>query len=37
VGWVEAGLTSKGGHFKLHAIAGNTTNDQSITKLTWRP
>ncbi len=36
VGWVEAGLTSKGGHFKLHAIAGNKTNDQGVTKLTWR-
>ncbi len=35
VGWVEARLTAKGGHFKLHAIAGNTGNDQSITKLTW--
>jgi 3',5'-cyclic AMP phosphodiesterase CpdA len=36
VGWVEATLTSKGGHFKLHAIAGNKTNDQGVTKLKWR-
>lgn len=36
VGWIEARLTSKSGRFKLHAIAGNTNNDQAITKLTWR-
>lgn len=36
VGWVEAGLTAKGGDFKLHAIAGNTASDQSVTKLKWR-
>ena len=36
VGWVEASLTAKGGDFKLHAIAGNTSNDQSVTKLKWR-
>ncbi len=36
VGWVEASLTVKGGTFKLHAIAGNTSNDQSVTKLKWR-
>ena len=36
VGWVEARLTAKGGQFKLHAIAGNTDNDQAVTKLTWR-
>lgn len=36
VGWVEAKLTSKGGDFTLHAIDGNTSNDQSVTKLTWR-
>ena len=36
VGWVEASLTAKGGLFKLHAIAGNTSNDQSVTKLKWR-
>jgi Icc protein len=36
VGWVEANLTTKGGNFKLHAIAGNTSNDQAVTKLTWR-
>jgi hypothetical protein len=36
VGWVEAVLTAKDGRFKLHAIAGNTDNDQTVTKLTWR-
>ncbi len=36
VGWVEAELTSTGGKFKLHAAAGNTDNDGSIEKLTWR-
>ncbi|MDT8300524.1 MAG: metallophosphoesterase [Sedimentisphaerales bacterium] len=36
VGWVEASMTAKGGDFKLHAIAGNTANDQSVTKLKWR-
>jgi 3',5'-cyclic AMP phosphodiesterase CpdA len=36
VGWVEAKLTAKGGDFKLHATAGNTTNNQAVTKLTWR-
>lgn len=36
VGWVEAALTTKGGRFKLHAIAGNTDSDQSLTKLAWR-
>ena len=36
VGWMEASLTAKGGEFKLHAIAGNTSNDQIVTRLTWR-
>lgn len=36
VGWIEARLTAKGGDFKLHATAGNTSNDQAVTKLTWR-
>lgn len=36
VGWVEATLTTRGGDFKLHAIGGNTANDQSVTKLKWR-
>ena len=36
VGWVEASLTAKDGDFKLHAIAGNTSNDQTVTKLKWR-
>ena len=36
VGWMEAALTAKGGRFKLNAIAGNKSDDQSITKLNWR-
>jgi Icc protein len=36
VGWVEANLTAKGGKFKLHALAGNTDNDGSVQRLTWR-
>ena len=36
VGWVEASLTARGGDFKLHAIGGNTSNDQNVTKLKWR-
>ncbi len=36
VGWVEANLTAEGGDFKLHALAGNTDNDGSVKKLTWR-
>ena len=36
VGWVEANLTAEGGDFKLHASAGNTDNDGSVKKLTWR-
>ena len=36
VGWVEANLTAKGGKFALHALAGNTDNDGSVQRLTWR-
>ena len=36
VGWVEASMTAKGGKFKLHALAGNTDNDGSVKRLTWR-
>lgn len=36
VGWVEATLTSTGGDFKLHALAGETRDDGKITSLTWR-
>jgi 3',5'-cyclic AMP phosphodiesterase CpdA len=36
VGWVQARLTSRGGDFVLHTIAGNQAQDGSITKLTWR-
>jgi len=36
VGWVEARLTSKGGEFLLHAVAGNTQIDGQTTKLHWR-
>lgn len=36
VGWVQARLTSRGGNFVLHAIAGNQDNDGSVTKLAWR-
>ncbi len=36
VGWVEANLTAKGGKFTLHALAGNTENDGSVQRLTWR-
>ena len=36
VGWVEAKLTTKGGDFTLHAIAGNKDKDGSVKKLTWR-
>jgi Icc protein len=36
IGWVEARLTSRGGDFTLHTIAGNQDNDGSVTKLTWR-
>jgi len=36
VGWVEARLTSQGGEFILHAVAGNTQLDGQTTKLRWR-
>ncbi len=36
VGWVEANLTAEGGKFTLHALAGNTDNDGSVQRLTWR-
>ncbi|MHC4169895.1 MAG: metallophosphoesterase family protein [Planctomycetota bacterium] len=36
VGWVEAQLTGSGGKFTLHALAGNTDNDGSVKRLTWR-
>ena len=36
VGWVETQLTSQGGDFTLHAVAGNTDADGRTTKLTWR-
>jgi Icc protein len=36
VGWVQARLTSRGGDFVLHAVAGNQAQDGSVTKLTWR-
>lgn len=36
VGWVEANLTAKGGKFTLHALAGNTDDDGSVQRLTWR-
>jgi len=36
VGWVEADMTAKGGKFTLHALAGNTDNDGSVQRLTWR-
>ncbi len=36
VGWVEANMTAKGGKFTLHALAGNTDNDGSVQRLTWR-
>lgn len=36
VGWVEAQLTSRGGEFTLHALAGNRKYDGSRTHLTWR-
>jgi 3',5'-cyclic AMP phosphodiesterase CpdA len=36
VGWVEARLTANGGHFILHAVAGNTEIDGKVKKLTWR-
>jgi len=36
VGWVEANMTAKGGKFTLHALAGNTDDDGSVQRLTWR-
>lgn len=36
IGWVEAHLTSRGGDFVLHAVAGNQDQDGSVTRLTWR-
>jgi len=36
VGWVEARLTARGGDFKLHAMAGNTDKNGSVTRLAWR-
>jgi len=36
VGWVEARLTSKGGDFTLHVVAGNKQKDGSVKQLTWR-
>lgn len=36
VGWVEAQLTVSGGKFTLHALAGNTDNNGSVERLTWR-
>jgi len=36
VGWVQARLTSRGGDFLLHAVAGNLAQDGSVTRLTWR-
>ena len=36
IGWVQARLTSRGGDFMLHAVAGNQGRDGSVTKLTWR-
>jgi Icc protein len=36
IGWVEARLTSRGGNFVLHSVAGNQYQDGSVTRLTWR-
>jgi len=36
VGWMEARLTTQGGEFLLHAVAGNTRYDGSKATLTWR-
>jgi len=36
VGWVRARMTTKGGDFMLHAMAGNKNKDGSVKKLTWR-
>jgi len=36
VGWVEARITSRGGEFVLHALAGNRKRDGCCTRLFWR-
>jgi len=36
VGWVEAKLTDRGGHFTLHALAGNRKLDGCTESLCWR-
>ena len=36
VGWMEAKLTSQGGEFLLHAMAGNRRLNGLTTKLAWR-
>jgi 3',5'-cyclic AMP phosphodiesterase CpdA len=36
VGWVEAELTTNGGRFKLHALAGNMDKDGTVERATWR-
>jgi 3',5'-cyclic-AMP phosphodiesterase len=36
VGWVEATLSQEGASLTLHALAGDTTNNGKIDKLTWR-
>ena len=36
VGWVQAQLTTVGGEFVLHAVAGNTAIDGRTTTLRWR-
>jgi 3',5'-cyclic-AMP phosphodiesterase len=36
VGWIEASLTTAGGEFKLHALAGETKDNGKVTSLAWR-
>ena len=36
VGWVEATLTAEGGTFLLHAIGGDTSQDNKSISLAWR-
>jgi 3',5'-cyclic-AMP phosphodiesterase len=36
VGWVEAGLTTRGGEFTLHALGGNRRHDGRTERLHWR-
>lgn len=36
VGWIEASLTTAGGDFKLHALAGEGNDDGKVTSLNWR-